>query len=169
MAPIGAVWSIGFVRPWTQRWKWSNGKKGRKGSKSSPNDGLLSVPFLGSVNTDLVIRADILKSWELSEDGKAFTLNMRKGLKWSDGEALDASAFTWYYEYVYQNEELTPNKGSNPFVAIDAQPAATSSLMLAPTAFLVVPLIGAFFLDIANALIIQGFTQLPFFSAAPGG
>ena len=43
--------------------------------------------------------------------------------------------------------------------------AVTSKFGSSPTAFLVVPLIGAFFLDIANALIIQGFMALPFVQA----
>jgi ESS family glutamate:Na+ symporter len=30
-------------------------------------------------------------------------------------------------------------------------------------AFLIVPMVGAFFIDILNALIIQGFLTLPFF------
>jgi ESS family glutamate:Na+ symporter len=32
-----------------------------------------------------------------------------------------------------------------------------------PLAFLIVPMVGAFFIDIANALLIQGYLALPFF------
>jgi ESS family glutamate:Na+ symporter len=32
-----------------------------------------------------------------------------------------------------------------------------------PLAFVVVPMVGAFFVDIANALVIQGYLALPFF------
>jgi len=32
-----------------------------------------------------------------------------------------------------------------------------------PLAFVVVPMVGAFFIDIANALVIQGYLALPFF------
>ncbi len=52
--------------------------------------------------------------------------------------------------------------GATP-VGIANMRAVTSKFGASPTAFLVVPLIGAFFLDIANALIIQGFISLPFF------
>ena len=52
--------------------------------------------------------------------------------------------------------------GATP-VGIANMRAVTSKFGPSPTAFLVVPLIGAFFLDIANALIIQGFISLPFF------
>ena len=34
-----------------------------------------------------------------------------------------------------------------------------------PKAFLVVPLIGSFFVDIANAIILKGFLELPFFNS----
>ncbi|MHC4446717.1 MAG: sodium/glutamate symporter [Planctomycetota bacterium] len=56
--------------------------------------------------------------------------------------------------------------GATP-VGIANMRAVTSRFGASPTAFLVIPLIGAFFLDIANALIIQAFTKLPFFQAAP--
>lgn len=52
--------------------------------------------------------------------------------------------------------------GATP-VGIANMRAVTSKFGASPTAFLVVPLVGAFFLDIANALIIQGFILLPFF------
>jgi len=32
-----------------------------------------------------------------------------------------------------------------------------------PLAFVIVPMVGAFFIDIANALVIQGYLALPFF------
>ena len=55
--------------------------------------------------------------------------------------------------------------GATP-VGIANMRAVTSKFGASPKAFLVVPLIGAFFLDIANAFIIQGFISLPFFSPA---
>jgi ESS family glutamate:Na+ symporter len=36
-----------------------------------------------------------------------------------------------------------------------------------PLAFLIVPMVGAFFIDIANALMIQGYLALPFFGFPP--
>ncbi len=53
--------------------------------------------------------------------------------------------------------------GATP-VGIANMRAVTSKFGASPTAFLIVPLIGAFFLDIANAMIIQGFISLPFLS-----
>ena len=53
--------------------------------------------------------------------------------------------------------------GATP-VGIANMRAVTSKFGASPAAFLVVPLIGAFFLDIANSLITQGFISIPFFS-----
>ena len=51
---------------------------------------------------------DLLESWEQNDDATEFTLHLREGLHWSDGTPFDSSAFSWWYEYVAQNEALTP-------------------------------------------------------------
>ena len=45
--------------------------------------------------------------------------------------------------------------------------AVTSKYGPSPKAFLIVPLVGAFFLDILNALVIKTFIALPFIQEAP--
>ncbi|MFG0268137.1 MAG: sodium/glutamate symporter [Rhodopirellula sp. JB055] len=55
--------------------------------------------------------------------------------------------------------------GATP-VGIANMHAVTAKFGASPKAFLVVPLVGAFFLDIANAAIIQAFLASPLFSAA---
>jgi peptide/nickel transport system substrate-binding protein len=50
----------------------------------------------------------IAKSWESSEDGREWTVHLREGMKWSDGDDFNADDFMWYYESVLLNEELTP-------------------------------------------------------------
>jgi len=50
--------------------------------------------------------------------------------------------------------------GATP-VAIGNMNAITSQYGPSPKAFLVVPLVGAFFIDIANALILKFFLALP--------
>jgi len=47
--------------------------------------------------------------------------------------------------------------------ALAIMKAVTERHGLSPLAFLIVPMVGAFFIDILNALIIQGFLTLPFF------
>ena len=51
--------------------------------------------------------------------------------------------------------------GATP-VGIANMNAVTSKYGPSPKAFLVIPLVGAFFLDIVNALIIKTFLSLPF-------
>jgi len=54
--------------------------------------------------------------------------------------------------------------GATP-VAIANMTAITGKFGPSPKAFLVIPLIGAFFIDLLNALIIKFFLALPFFTA----
>lgn len=51
--------------------------------------------------------------------------------------------------------------GATP-TAIANMQAVTARYGASPLAFIVVPMIGAFFIDIVNALVIQGFLMLPF-------
>ena len=50
---------------------------------------------------------NIPKSWELSADEKVFTLHLRRGMKWSDGEDLDAEDFEFFFESILKSEEIT--------------------------------------------------------------
>ncbi|NLD72041.1 MAG: ABC transporter substrate-binding protein [Chloroflexi bacterium] len=59
-------------------------------------------------DTDLSIRPDICESWEQNADATLFTIHLRKGMKWSDGEPFDASAFTYYYDHVATNKDISP-------------------------------------------------------------
>ena len=43
---------------------------------------------------------DLAESVEISEDGLTYTITMKEGLKWSDGEALDAEDVIWSIEAV---------------------------------------------------------------------
>lgn len=51
----------------------------------------------------------IIESWEPSEDFHTWTLRLRPGMKWSDGEPFTSDALMFYYEAVLQNEDLTPS------------------------------------------------------------
>ena len=48
------------------------------------------------------------KSYQLSADGKTFTLFLRKGMKWSNGDPFNADDFVFAFEDLYSNKELVP-------------------------------------------------------------
>jgi peptide/nickel transport system substrate-binding protein len=49
---------------------------------------------------------NIVKGWNLSEDGMSMTLFLREGMKWSDGDDFNADDFVFGFE-VMNNPELT--------------------------------------------------------------
>ena len=53
--------------------------------------------------------------------------------------------------------------GATP-TAVANMKALTRRFGPSPQAFLVVPLMGAFFIDLLNAIVIQGYLSLPIFS-----
>ena len=57
-------------------------------------------------NLDLV--PDILKAVDV-EEGRIFTLHLRKGHKWSDGQPFTSEDFRYYFEDVASNPELNPS------------------------------------------------------------
>ncbi len=50
----------------------------------------------------------VAKGYELSDDGKAYTLFLRKGMKWSDGAPFTADDFMFWFEDIYNNPEIVP-------------------------------------------------------------
>jgi len=74
------------------------------------------------------IEPNLAESWEYSEDGKTFTLHLRQGIKWSDGQPFDSSGFDFWWNHVNLNKTLSPApmaqltiKGQVPeFKVIDA-------------------------------------------------
>jgi len=50
---------------------------------------------------------DILESFEV-EEGRIFTLHLRKGHKWSDGTPFTTEDFRYYWEDVANNPDLSP-------------------------------------------------------------
>ena len=47
------------------------------------------------------------KDWKYSDDGQTFTLYLREGVRWSDGEELTTEDLMFWYEDILLNEELT--------------------------------------------------------------
>jgi peptide/nickel transport system substrate-binding protein len=56
---------------------------------------------------NLAIVPDILENLEVQE-GRIFTLRLRKGHRWSDGHPFTAEDFRYYWEDVASNKELSP-------------------------------------------------------------
>ncbi len=50
----------------------------------------------------------LIESWESSDDFTTWTIHMRKGAKWSDGEPFTAADIMFWYEDVLLNTDLTP-------------------------------------------------------------
>jgi peptide/nickel transport system substrate-binding protein len=57
---------------------------------------------------DLEVVPCMAEAWEVSDDATEFTFYLRKGLKWSDGEPLDAEDFLYWYNDFNRNPDLTP-------------------------------------------------------------
>jgi peptide/nickel transport system substrate-binding protein len=50
----------------------------------------------------------LVKSWSYSDDGKTLTLNLRRGLKWSDGHPFSTDDIVFWWEKIAQDPNLTP-------------------------------------------------------------
>ena len=50
----------------------------------------------------------VAKGYELSDDGKTYTLFLRKGMRWSDGAPFTADDFIFWFEDIYNNPEIVP-------------------------------------------------------------
>lgn len=55
---------------------------------------------------------NILESWEVTPDGKTYTLHMRQGMKWSDGQPVTTEDIRFWWEDYYLNTDLV---GSPPW------------------------------------------------------
>ncbi len=62
-----------------------------------------------TIDTDLqTIIPNVAKGIEVSEDQSTFTIHLREGHKWSDGQPFTTEDFRFYLEDVLDNEALTP-------------------------------------------------------------
>jgi peptide/nickel transport system substrate-binding protein len=66
------------------------------------------------------LRPDILESWE-SDEGRAFTLRLRAGHKWSDGRPFTTEDFRFFWEDIANNAELSPF-GPHDELLVDGRP-----------------------------------------------
>ena len=59
----------------------------------------------------------LAKTWEWSADGKTLTLNLREGLKWSDGEPFTVDDIIFWWEDIENDPEITAAPHSEWVVA----------------------------------------------------
>src|SRR5919106_3989308 len=62
---------------------------------------------LVAYNEELELVPDILKDVEV-EDGRIFTLHLRKGHRWSDGEPFTTEDFRYWWEDIANNQQMMP-------------------------------------------------------------
>jgi peptide/nickel transport system substrate-binding protein len=72
-------------------------------------------------SAQLELEPDILKSVDV-EDGRIFTLHLREGHRWSDGEPFTSEDFRYWWEDVANNEALSP-VGPPPALFVDGEKA----------------------------------------------
>jgi peptide/nickel transport system substrate-binding protein len=93
---FGGTWHQGFTGPgdvWNA-WRAATGP-----------DSLLEWDWTGNK-----IVPNIAKAWSVSDGGKVITLQLRRGMRWSDGHPFTADDFVFWYEDVYNDEQLVPVK-----------------------------------------------------------
>jgi len=74
----GGTWRRGFTGPGDDE----------NGNRLNASDRPMLVDYTG-----VKVNPSLAKSWKQSEDGKAFTLDLRRGLRWSDGAPMTANDF----------------------------------------------------------------------------
>ena len=55
-------------------------------------------------NTKAEIEPNVAKSYEVNEDATVYTIHLREGMKWSDGEPFTAEDCVWFYNTVCLNK-----------------------------------------------------------------
>ncbi len=101
----GGTWRRGFSGP-ADFWN---------GYRCCGHDKVLFWDYTGNK-----VAPNVAKGWEISDDGRTFTVFLRKGMKWSDGHPFTADDFMFWYEDIYQNNELLPTKP--PMLSINGKP-----------------------------------------------
>jgi glutamate:Na+ symporter, ESS family len=126
-----------------------------------------TVDMLGSISLSVFLAMALmsLRLWELLSLAGPLLVMM---LIQTAGMALFASFVT--FRFMGANYDSAIIAGGHCGFGLGATPTAVANMEAltrrfgpSPQAFLVVPLMGAFFIDILNALVIQGYLALPIF------
>lgn len=101
----GGIWRRGFTGP-ADKW---NGYR----CCSGPDHNLF-----WDLNADKPY-PNVFKGWEVADNDRTFTFFLREGMKWSDGAPFSTDDYMFWYEDMYNNEDLVPNK--TPWFAINGK------------------------------------------------
>jgi ABC-type transport system substrate-binding protein len=107
----GGTWRRGFTGP----------ADGENANRIVSTDKIVFWDYTGTK-----MRPCLAKSWEMTDGGKTFTFSLRKGHKWSDGAPFTADDFTFWFEDIYQNKDLTP--GPTAEFAINGKPGTMAKV-----------------------------------------
>ena len=91
----GGTWRRGFTGPGDNE----------NGNRINASDRPMLVDYTGAG-----VSPSLAKAWKMSDDGKTFTLNLRRGLRWSDGEPMNADDFVFWFEDIYNDPQLVSVK-----------------------------------------------------------
>ena len=97
-----------------QREGWRSGAYGgdirmlARGGRDARDVNVLSYARLMVWDENLELKADILESVEVEEDGRRFVLKLRPGHSWSDGHPFTSEDFRFWWEDVAQSPALSP-------------------------------------------------------------
>jgi len=91
---------------------------------SQPKDTRMMVVYgyarLVGYDPQWTLAPDLLAGFDV-QDGRVFTLRLRPGHRWSDGEPFTAEDFRFYWEDIVGNRSLTPG-GPERFLLVDGKP-----------------------------------------------
>ncbi len=90
----GGTWRAGFTGP-ADFW---NGFRCCSGP-----DHLMFWDYTGDKVTP-----NIAKGLEMQDGGRTWVLQLRRGMKWSDGKPFTADDFVFWFEDIYRNKDLVP-------------------------------------------------------------
>lgn len=79
------------------------GELKRSATSSSWNTGKIIEEGLFRFNADASIEPNVAKGYEVNDDATVYTIHLREGMKWSDGEPFTAEDCVWFYNAVCLN------------------------------------------------------------------
>jgi peptide/nickel transport system substrate-binding protein len=59
-----------------------------------------------ALNPDSTVGPNVVESWESSDEARVWTLYLREGIRWSDGEPFDADDIVYWWEDEVNNPDL---------------------------------------------------------------